>query len=89
MREVEEEGQQWRRKEGLQSVMYDWTKGRQEVWGLEEDLSKDAVWIQYVQGIPYQGFGNLKIGGMEICTMKHVDDLVLLIDRLSSFFMEW
>lgn len=31
----------------LRALKYDWTEGRQEMWRLEEELDKDAVYHEF------------------------------------------
>ena len=49
-------------------------------------LIEFSVYREYLTKEALEGFGNFKIGGKVICTMKHVDELVLLINRLISVF---
>ena len=61
-------------------LKYDWTQEKQQVWRMEEkEIRKLFVTdiIPLVQWIPYQGFGDFKIGGQVIRTTKYADDLVL------------
>jgi hypothetical protein len=67
-------------------LKYDWTKGRQEVWILKEELDKVAVCHGFystytVSTLPWKllmGFWDFKIGGQVIHTVKYAADLVLL-----------
>jgi hypothetical protein len=53
------------------------------------------LYSEYLTKEALEGFGDFKIGGQVICTVKHADDLVLLareekvlqdmVDRLSEF----
>ena len=70
----------------LRVLKYDWTEGRQEVWRLEEELEKDAVCHQFCSTFTsecltkeaLEGFGDFKIWGQIIDTMKYAHNLVLL-----------
>jgi hypothetical protein len=67
-------------------LKYDWTKGRQEVRRLEEELDKDVACLLFVftfhskyhTNEPLKEFGDFKIGAQVSCTVKYTDDPVLL-----------
>jgi hypothetical protein len=51
---------------------------------LEEELHKGAVrhlYNEYLTKEALEGFGDLKIGGQVIITVKYADDLVLLAKK--------